>query len=220
MKAGCASSNSKCIEGGVWGEGAGGDPFALCINIPQVEPLSHLQSFRMLEVLVQIFFLFSNFRKGRLLYIHPVGWSVGWLVDVTINFFQFPLQQCPSQQVPSGQCSSLQCSSGQYPSGQLFLATMSLTTMSLTTIFPRDNCSTRQLFLSTIFPHDNCSLRQLFKATIVPPFLCKGDCPSDDENQRNWGARIVANDHLDDPASSVLFRLFTNGHLQRGHSSE
>ena len=29
------------------------------------------------------FFLFSNFRKGRLLYICPVG----WLVDVTINFF-------------------------------------------------------------------------------------------------------------------------------------
>ena len=28
------------------------------------------------------FFLFSNFRKGRLLYIHPVG----RLVDVTINF--------------------------------------------------------------------------------------------------------------------------------------
>ena len=27
-----------------------------------------------------------NFEKGRLLYIHPVGWSVGWSVDVTINF--------------------------------------------------------------------------------------------------------------------------------------
>ena len=26
------------------------------------------------------FFLFSNFRKGRLLYIHPVGRSVGWSV--------------------------------------------------------------------------------------------------------------------------------------------
>ena len=34
------------------------------------------------------FFLFSNFRKGRLLYIRPVGRLVGWLVDVTINFFQ------------------------------------------------------------------------------------------------------------------------------------
>ena len=32
-----------------------------------------------LESLLQIsaFFLFSNFRKGRLLYIHPVGWLVG-----------------------------------------------------------------------------------------------------------------------------------------------
>ena len=26
------------------------------------------------------FFLFSNFRKGRLLYIRPVGRSVGWSV--------------------------------------------------------------------------------------------------------------------------------------------
>ena len=34
-------------------------------------------------------FLFSYFRKGRLLYIHPVGRSVGRLVDVTISFFQY-----------------------------------------------------------------------------------------------------------------------------------
>ena len=33
--------------------------------------------------------------------------------------------------------------------------------------------------------------------------ICKEDCPSDDQNQRDGGARIVANDHLDDPASSV-----------------
>ena len=33
------------------------------------------------------FFYFLTFEKGRLLYIHPVGWLVGWLVDVTINFF-------------------------------------------------------------------------------------------------------------------------------------
>ena len=26
------------------------------------------------------FFFFLTFEKGRLLYIHPVGWSVGWLV--------------------------------------------------------------------------------------------------------------------------------------------
>ena len=31
------------------------------------------------------FFYFLTFEKGRLLYIHPVGWSV----DVTINFFQY-----------------------------------------------------------------------------------------------------------------------------------
>ena len=34
------------------------------------------------------FFYFLTFKKGRLLYTHPVGWSVGWLVDVTIDFFQ------------------------------------------------------------------------------------------------------------------------------------
>ena len=37
------------------------------------------------------FFYFLTFEKGRLLYIHPVGWLVGrlvgWSVDVTINFF-------------------------------------------------------------------------------------------------------------------------------------
>ena len=33
------------------------------------------------------FFYFLTFEKGRLLYIHPVGRLVGWLVDVTINFF-------------------------------------------------------------------------------------------------------------------------------------
>ena len=37
--------------------------------------------------ILQIYlFSFLTFEKGRLLYIHPVGWSVGWLVDVTINF--------------------------------------------------------------------------------------------------------------------------------------
>ena len=33
------------------------------------------------------------------------------------------------------------------------------------------------------------------------------------------GARIVANDHPDDLASSVLFPSFANGHLQRGRFS-
>ena len=45
------------------------------------------------------FFLFSNFRKGRLLYIRPVGWlvgrSVGWWVDVTINFFNIYRHKSP-----------------------------------------------------------------------------------------------------------------------------
>ena len=40
-------------------------------------------------------FLFSNFRKGRLLYIRPVGRSVGWLVDVTINFFNIYRHKSP-----------------------------------------------------------------------------------------------------------------------------
>ena len=48
------------------------------------------------------FFLFSNFRKGRLLYICPVGWSV----DVNIIFFiiyrhKSPLiTQYPNESVP------------------------------------------------------------------------------------------------------------------------
>ena len=49
--------------------------------------------------------------------------------------------------------------------------------------------------------------------------ICKEDCPSDDQNQRDGGAQIVASDHLDDPASSVLLHSFANGHLQRGWSS-
>ena len=33
-------------------------------------------------------------------------------------------------------------------------------------------------------------------------------CPSNDQNRRDGRAWIVANDHLDDPASSVLLRSF------------
>ena len=36
---------------------------------------------------ISAFFLFSNFRKGRLLYIHPVGWSVGWSVGWRHHYF-------------------------------------------------------------------------------------------------------------------------------------
>ena len=63
---------------------------------------------------------------------------------------------------------------------------------------------------------------------ILPPLcssiplqmvICKEDGSLDDQNQRDRGARIVANDHLDDPATSVLLRSFANDHLQRGLSS-
>ena len=96
------------------------------------------------------------------------------------------------------------------------LATMSPGTMSLGTT------SLRTMSLRTI------SLGTMSFGTIVlryniPPcssvplqmVICKEDGSLDDQNQRDRGARIVANDHLDDPASSVLLRSFANGHLQR-----
>ena len=43
--------------------------------------------------------------------------------------------------------------------------------------------------------------------------------PPDDQNQGGVGAQIIANDHPDDPAYSVLLRSFANGHLQSGRSS-
>ena len=50
-------------------------------------------AFHLTILQISAFFLFPNFQKGRLLYIHPVGRSVGWLVgglvDVTIDFFQY-----------------------------------------------------------------------------------------------------------------------------------
>ena len=48
--------------------------------------------------------------------------------------------------------------------------------------------------------------------------ICKEDCPSDDQNQREGGAQILEKDHLDDLASSVLLCSVANGHLQRGRS--
>ena len=33
--------------------------------------------------------------------------------------------------------------------------------------------------------------------------ICKEDGPNDNQNKRDGAARIVANDHLDDPASYV-----------------
>ena len=38
--------------------------------------------------------------------------------------------------------------------------------------------------------------------------ICKEDGSPDDQNQRDGGARIVTNDNLDDPASSVLLCSF------------
>ena len=89
------------------------------------------------------------------------------------------------------------------------LATMSPGTMSLGTT------SLRTMSLRTI------SLGTMSFGTIVlryniPPcssvplqmVICKEDGSLDDQNQRDRGARIVANDHLDDPASSVLLRSF------------
>ena len=46
--------------------------------------------------------------------------------------------------------------------------------------------------------------------------VCKEDGPPDDQYEGDGGARIVANDHPDDPASSVLLSSFANGRLQRG----
>ena len=41
------------------------------------------------------FFYCLTFEKGRLLYIHPVGQSVGRLVDVTINYFNIQRHKSP-----------------------------------------------------------------------------------------------------------------------------
>ena len=111
---------------------------------------------------------------------------------------------------PSEQCHLGQCPLGPCPSGQLFLTTMSLATMSLTTIVPRDTCSLRQLFLATIVPCDN------YSSVPLQMVVYKEDGPPDDKNQWDGGEGTVANDHLEDPATSVLFRSFANGHLQRG----
>ena len=46
-----------------------------------LENLAGVALFVFVSILqISAFFLFSNIRKGRLLYIHPVGWLVGRLV--------------------------------------------------------------------------------------------------------------------------------------------
>ena len=52
-------------------------------------------------------------------------------------------------------------------------------------------------------PHSNCSVP-------LQMVISKEDGPLDDQNQRDELAQIVANEHLDDPASSVLLSV----HLQ------
>ena len=49
--------------------------------------------------------------------------------------------------------------------------------------------------------------------------ICKEDGSPDDKNQGDGGAGIVASDHPDDPASSVLLHSFANSHLQKGRFS-
>ena len=99
------------------------------------------------------------------------------------------------------------------------LATVSLATSSLRTM------SLATMSLTTIVPSDNCSSRQLCLATIIPPLLYKWSFTKRTVLRMNkikgtdGGARIAANDHPDDPVSSVLLRSFANGHLQRGRFS-
>ena len=88
---------------------------------------------------------------------------------------------------------------------------MSLGTMSLRTIVPRYNVPRNNV------PHDNCSSRQLFNgiiflATIIPPFLYKWSFAKRTvvrmtKIKGDGGSQIVANDHPDDPASSVPLEM-------------
>ena len=54
-------------------------------------------------------------------------------------------------------------------------------------------------------------LDDLASSVPLQMVICNEDCPSYDQNQRDGGARIALNDHLDDPASSVLLHSFANG---------
>ena len=63
--------------------------------------------------------------------------------------------------------------------------------------------------------HHNIYIGALFWSLLV---ICKEDGPNDNQNKRDGAARIVANDHLNDPASYVPLILVIVGHLQRGQS--
>ena len=71
--------------------------------------------------------------------------------------------------------------------------------------FPRDNVPCDNVPRYNVprnnVPHSNCSVP-------LQMVISKEDGPLDDQNQRDELAQIVANEHLDDPASSVLLRSF------------
>ena len=58
------------------------------------------------------------------------------------------------------------------------------------------------MFHATIVPLDN------FSSVLLQIVFYKEDGPPDDQNEGNGGARMVAHDHRDDPASFVLLRSF------------
>ena len=76
----------------------------------------------------------------------------------------------------------------------------------------RDRQTDRQTLHHYIFINN---IGALFWSLLV---ICKEDGPNDNQNKRDGAARIVANDHLDDPASYVPLILVIVGHLQRGQS--
>ena len=78
---------------------------------------------------ISAFFLLSYFRKGRLLYIRPVGRLVGWSVDVTINSFNIYRHKSPLLT----QYHSIPISTNQY---QVILTQYHLVTTSITPYWP------------------------------------------------------------------------------------
>ena len=71
-----------------WAFGGAGIPYSYTIGNAQYI-ITTIWEVIPLQLQISAYFLFSNFRKGRLLDIRPVGRLVGWSVDVTINFFQY-----------------------------------------------------------------------------------------------------------------------------------
>ena len=87
------------------------------------------KTFQIWVLQISAFFLFSNIRKGRLLYIRPVGRLVGWLVDVTINSFNIYRHKSPLLT----QYHSIPISTNQY---QVILTQYHLVTTSITPYWP------------------------------------------------------------------------------------